>query len=315
MLDNLREPSAAAITILVSVLFILIGIPIYYFEGFSYLPAYIALFIGIFSVVYTRENALMSVKIKHSDDLHVFLEFWMNQITDLHSKIQRSVGGLIKLNVPYNSVDQDKLDLETITGNILYDDFVNNHLGNAPIDLKKEYLDYLSMLEKYRNTAKELFKLLSEKSKKLFDSRDISIETADNFTYNGENLVFPYFYDLIFLYLNNGDFNLSNPQYVKTSYVKNDGTSIEGYPITITFVDKELRPTIGIVKDDRTAKELIDVFNRLKSKDLETSKVIDDLNRISGEIERLFEIISNCIEELLKYPIFGEKCLFIRKAL
>ncbi len=312
MLDN-KEPSALRITIFVSVGFILVGIPIYIFEGFGYLPAYIALFIGIASIIYTRENALMNIKIKHSDSLHEFLQFWIEQTNDLKVKIQRSIGGLIKLKIPYNSIDRDKLELEIITRNILYNDLVNNHIDNAHINLNKKWSNYINLLKRYRGTAEEMLTYISKKTNEMFGNKHISIENNDNFNYQGNNLVFPWFNEIIFLYFNNSGFKFPNPEYAKSNYV-GENNSIEGYKITIRLDDITI-PALGIVNDDLTAKEFIDVFNRLKSKDSEISKYIKILDSTMSQIESLFKWISSDINELLEYPVFGEKCSFIKKAL
>jgi hypothetical protein len=94
----------------------------------------------------------------------------------------------------------------------------------------------------------------------------------------------------------------------------------KGYQVTLTKNNGTFSGGIAIASDPKNAEKYTVVFESLQkepsnSKNKELGSFINKIKEKDKEIDASFIKISKTLVDMDRYPVFGEKCEFIRRAL
>ena len=301
-----------AVVALIAVLIVLVVV--YVPNQVSLIPAFIALLIGTISILYSYETLLMNVKEKHSKELNKIIEGWYNLNEEVYKKYVSKITDF--------DTYPENFDLNALNKDPLYKDLVSMHLGKFK-GLDKRWEDYKSEIAILAKKCEE-FRRLTENaiSAKIDEGHLKKLRIGE--IYNTPDVLYPYFTNLICRYYIKEEIqNPLNFSYSSTSQVDpKTNKSITWQNVSATPKNGDLyQYPIMAASDIDTINCYLEIFNSVFDrppgilKEQEFSYKKEEIRRLKDNLKEEFENISEDLYALDKYPIFGEKCEYVVRAL
>jgi hypothetical protein len=138
--------------------------------------SYMALVIGIATVLYTRKSMLLEVRIRHTNDLHKFLEKWLEELTSYNQNI---IENLPTLNTPFIKKHEysQRYGLYKIVDNGLYRDLLDNHIPKEHANFIANWMKYKTLLENYESACFTVWGMIVDD----IEERNLGIALSDKF--------------------------------------------------------------------------------------------------------------------------------------
>jgi hypothetical protein len=299
-----------------AIIAIILVATLFYYNVIPYdsISGWVALIISIFGIYYSYEALLMNVKMKHSEDLHKFISDWCENIKNY----QENTLPALWINTPktYYIMRKNNELLYSVSSDILYQDLLDNHTTEEK-NLKNNWVKYLETILTYENDCNHL---MDEIRNSIFVAvRSFAPDFEEGYNYNGKETIFTDFANAIFLkYLDKLEDNLTiKTQLINYSIpIEGISTTYQVHQISASAKDNSRLYQIIATKDENLVQRYIDIFNTLYEKP--SAKLVPFVNTVRKQNEKvgtLFEAITRDLTNLNKYPVFGEKCEFVKRAL
>jgi hypothetical protein len=285
--------------------------------SFVDIPAWAALIIAAFSIYYSSESLIMDVKIKHSEDLHKFIAEWKRVNEGFYYKIIPLMGAEFQKNEL--KFTRPQYSLESINNDILYTDLTKNHLEGKYKELLENWRKYCKLAEEFETKLNDLRSYIQKLVMKELSTAGLS-QTID-YNYKGNDVVNPWFIDTLF---SNYISDIDKSQQIKVQEINyslpETQSMAKGYQVTLTKNNGLFSGSIAIARNTQNAEKYVAIFENLQkessnTKDKELKAMLSDISKKGEGISTLFQEVSKTLVDLDKYPVFGEKCEFIRRAL
>jgi hypothetical protein len=278
---------------------------------------YIALVVGISTVLYTRKSMILQVRMEHTKDLHTFLQEWLNLLENRQTKL---VPLLTTLRVPFWQKDSytPEYGLYLITNNGLYNDLLNNHVPDEHSKFYTDWNKYKISTETYERSCRSLYlELLKQIERSFTKSMGIKINEnfeVDKFVVNLNYIKFVYvsYMSQIIDY----DY-LKNPNFTIRPYTVNGGQLYsllgysEGQEYTVANGTEQQMKKVQRKLADDIKNARIKYQDSLKGYTLPVEKTIIAGHR--GQ-DIVYAPCVKILKELLNYPVLsGTNCYILRK--
>ena len=302
------------ITVVVLIGLLIILTVVYFPKQVGLIPAFIALLIGSISILYSYETLLMNVKGEHSKELNKIVEIWYNLNEEVYKKYVSKITNF--------DTYPENFDLNSLSKDPIYQDLVSMHLGKFR-GLDKSWEDYKSKIAILAKKCVE-FRQLTESAISTKISELHLKELTVGEIYNIPNIRHPYFTNLICrYYIKEETQNPLNFSYSPSSKV--DPQTNE----SVTWQNVYATPKNGepyqyyvmTASDIDTLSGYLKIFNSIFDrppgilKEQEFSDKKEEIHNLENDLKKKFERISSNLYALDKYPIFGEKCEYVVRAL
>ena len=296
---------------------ILLGTVYFGLIPFADIPAWAALIIAAFSIYYSSESLIMDVKIKHSEDLHKFIAEWKRVNEGFYYKIIPLMGAQFQKNEL--NFTRPQYAPENINNDILYSDLTQNHLGEKYKNLLGDWNNYCKTVNDFETQLNGLHKYIEELAMK--ELKKAGLSTTIDYNYKGTDVLNPWFVDVLF---SNYVAGIDKSQQIKIQEmdwsIPETQSMAKGYQVTLTKNNGTFSGGIAISNDPKKAEKYTVIFEALQKepsnvKNKELESLISKIKEKDKEIDTSFSKISKTLVDMDRYPVFGEKCEFIRRAL
>lgn len=302
------------IAIVALIVSIIILIVVYVPNQVGLIPAFIALLIGALSILYSYETLLMNVKGEHSKELNRIIDGWYNLNKEVYKKYVSKITDF--------DTYQENFDLDSLSKDPIYQDLISMHLGKFR-GLDKSWEAYKSKIALLAKKCVE-FRQLTESavSAKIGELRLKELKAGE--IYNTPNVRYPYFTNLICrYYIKEETQNPLNFSYSSSSKIDpQTNENVTWQIVSATPKNGELyQYNIMTSSDIDTISSYLKIFNSVFDrppgilKEQEFSDRKEEIHNLESDLKKEFEKISEDLYALDKYPIFGEKCEYVVRAL
>lgn len=279
------------------------------------ISGWVALILSVFGIYYTYEALVMNVKLEHSKDLRKFVSDWIT----IHRRYYLDVIPNVAISYSQGNfkANKEQYSLNAISEDILCDDLLKNHLYKQT-SLKREWEMYEKIVKEYEDVCNQLRDNIQSKIENKI--KLISPHYKIDYFYNEADTICLNFADVIYLRYRGwikDDLILKS---METSYSvplgDNKWDTSKVFQVSAQTKDNTRNFIIAYVKEKETADRYLKVFEALYSKvDEETLPYLKMVEDIDKEQDRLYNAVSINLTNLNKYPIYGEKCEFVKRAL
>jgi hypothetical protein len=281
----------------------------------SIFPAWLALVLSLIGVYYSNESLVMNVKMRHSEDLHKFIGEWKI----IHDGFYHKVIPNFATSYSRGELDINRriYGLDLINNDTLHNDLISNHLGKY-YELKSDWNRYIKDVNDFEMKLGELRKQVEE----LFfeELKKNKLNPTISYAYEGTETLTPNIADLLMLIYSGAISEKHQLQIQESNYsMPKTNSTLKGFNVLATRNNGTYQATVAIAKEERTAKIYLKVFNELQDENnIKLGKIktsIKEIKSKDAEIDKLFAKVSKYLTDLDRYPVFGEKCDFVQRAL
>jgi hypothetical protein len=291
----------------------LILLVIFQIVPISSVPAWAALLLSLFGIYYTSESLIMDVKIKHSDDLHKFISEWKKIHEGFYTKVIPEMGTEFSRNT--KSIDKLQFDPDYINGDIFYEDLIKNHLGKYR-RLGGRWNNYNSDVRTYEtalNKASEKIETLA-----MIALKKAGIEPKKGYGYENMEIITPGFADQLLMSYKGAITEKQQMVVQETGYTLNK-QPMKAYVVYANRQNGAWQVDIAHATSPETAQQYISVFESLRDSKLKSDAKLKEwdviIKKLDAKIDAYYIEIAQDLVNLDKYPVFGEKCSFVQRAL